>query len=88
MFPGGGQFYNEQNIKGSILLSGAVLSSLIHLDFANKYKNPAAPKFQNKHPKKQSRKTEQPGENQRKTSEQLLKNQRIIKVFCGFGPFV
>ena len=31
--------YNEQKIKGSILLSGAVLSSLAHLDFANKYKN-------------------------------------------------
>ena len=39
MFPGGGQFYNEQKIKGSVLLSGAVLSSLVYLDFANKYKN-------------------------------------------------
>ena len=47
MFPGGVQFYNEQKIKGSILLSGAVLSSLVHLDFANKYKNWPACKFWN-----------------------------------------
>ena len=48
MFPGGGQFYNEQNIKGSILLSGAVLSSLVHLDFANKYKNHDGENFSQK----------------------------------------
>lgn len=48
MFPGGGQFYNEQKIKGSILLSGAVISSLVHLDFANKYKNHDSENFSQK----------------------------------------
>jgi len=48
MFPGGGQFYNEQKIKGSILLSGAVLSSLVHLDYANKYKNHDGENFSQK----------------------------------------
>ena len=37
MFPGGGQFYNDQPIKGSILSSAGIASTYLYLDFSNKY---------------------------------------------------
>ena len=37
MFPGGGQFYNGQPIKGSILSSAGITSAYLYLDFSNKY---------------------------------------------------
>ena len=37
MFPGGGQFYNGQPIKGSILSSAGIASAYLYLDFSNKY---------------------------------------------------
>ena len=39
MIPGGGQFYNNQKIKGYALLGGAIASSYLHFDFAKKYQN-------------------------------------------------
>ena len=38
MFPGGGQFYNDQPIKGSILSSAGIASTYLYLDFSNKYR--------------------------------------------------
>ena len=38
MFPGGGQFYNDQPIKGSILSSAGIASAYLYLDFSNKYR--------------------------------------------------
>tara|TARA_Y100000590_G_scaffold18796_1_gene22345 strand:+ start:54 stop:476 length:423 start_codon:yes stop_codon:yes gene_type:complete len=37
MFPGGGQFYNGQPIKGSILSSAGIASAYLYLDYSNKY---------------------------------------------------
>tara|TARA_Y100000746_G_C15352789_1_gene386655 strand:- start:18 stop:437 length:420 start_codon:yes stop_codon:yes gene_type:complete len=37
MFPGGGQFYNGQPIKGSILSFAGIASAYLYLDFSNKY---------------------------------------------------
>ena len=37
LFPGGGQFYNDQKIKGSVLLGAAVGAGFLYLDNANKY---------------------------------------------------
>ena len=37
LFPGGGQFYNDQKIKGIVLLSAAVSAGFLYLDNANKY---------------------------------------------------
>ena len=37
MFPGGGQFYNGQPIKGAILSSAGIASTYLYLDFSNKY---------------------------------------------------
>ncbi len=39
LFPGGGQFYNGQPIKGGLLIGAAFASGLLYIDFANKYKN-------------------------------------------------
>ena len=39
LFPGGGQFYNGQPIKGGLLIGAALASGLLYIDFANKYKN-------------------------------------------------
>ena len=39
MFPGGGQFYNDQPIKGSILSSAGIASTYLYLDFSNKYRS-------------------------------------------------
>ena len=38
MFPGGGQFYNRQPIKGSFLSSAGIASTYLYLDFSNKYR--------------------------------------------------
>ena len=37
LFPGGGQFYNDQKIKGIVLLGSAVSAGFLYLDNANKY---------------------------------------------------
>ncbi len=37
LFPGGGQFYNDQKIKGIVLLGAAVSAGFLYLDNANKY---------------------------------------------------
>ena len=37
LFPGGGQFYNDQKIKGIVLLGTAVSAGFLYLDNANKY---------------------------------------------------
>ena len=37
LFPGGGQFYNDQKIKGIFLLGAAVGAGFLYLDNANKY---------------------------------------------------
>ena len=37
LFPGGGQFYNDQKIKGILLLGAAVSAGFLYLDNANKY---------------------------------------------------
>jgi|TARA_B100000959_G_scaffold264621_1_gene305299 TM2 domain-containing membrane protein YozV len=37
MFPGGGQFYNGQPVKGSILASTGIASGYLYMDFSKKY---------------------------------------------------
>jgi len=37
MFPGGGQFYNGQPVKGSILASTGIASAYLYIDFSKKY---------------------------------------------------
>ena len=37
MFPGGGQYSNDQPIIGSILSSAGIASAYLYLDFSNKY---------------------------------------------------
>ncbi len=39
LFPGGGQFYNDQPFKGSLLVAGAIGSAFLYLDNSNKYSN-------------------------------------------------
>ncbi len=39
LFPGGGQFYNEQPIKGMLLVGAAIGSAFLYMDNANKYTN-------------------------------------------------
>ena len=39
LFPGGGQFYNDQKIKGIFLLSTAIGTGFLYFENANKYKN-------------------------------------------------
>ena len=38
-YPGGGQFYNNQPLKGSILASAGIASTYLYLDFSAKYNN-------------------------------------------------
>ena len=38
-FPGGGQFYNNQPIKGSLLTSAGIASVYLYYDHSNKYNN-------------------------------------------------
>ena len=35
--PGGGQFYNGQQLKGAALLTGAIVCGLLYIDNSNKY---------------------------------------------------
>ncbi|MBH50922.1 MAG: DUF5683 domain-containing protein [Candidatus Neomarinimicrobiota bacterium] len=37
MLPGGGQFYNGQPVKGSILASTGIASAYLYMDFSKKY---------------------------------------------------
>ncbi|MBC8345973.1 MAG: hypothetical protein ISR82_00705 [Candidatus Marinimicrobia bacterium] len=39
MFPGGGQFYNGQPIKGSLLIGAVLAAGFLYTDYAIKYKN-------------------------------------------------
>jgi hypothetical protein len=39
LFPGGGQFYNDQKIKGIFLLGASIGAGFLYFDHANKYKN-------------------------------------------------
>ena len=39
LFPGGGQFYNDQPIKGSLLIGLALASAALYTDNAKKYNN-------------------------------------------------
>lgn len=39
VFPGGGQYYNGQPIKGAILSTFGVASAVLYMDFSEKYKN-------------------------------------------------
>lgn len=39
LFPGGGQFYNNQYIKGSLLTSSAIASGYFYSDNAKNYKS-------------------------------------------------
>ena len=41
-FPGGGQFYNNQPIKGSLLTSAGIASVYLYYDHSNKYNNSAS----------------------------------------------
>ena len=38
MFPGGGQFYNGQPIKGALLMLATVTFGFMSMDYGNKYK--------------------------------------------------
>ncbi|OUX21201.1 MAG: hypothetical protein CBE10_00555 [bacterium TMED250] len=38
-FPGGGQFYNNQPLKGSLLTSAGIASVYLYYDHSNKYNN-------------------------------------------------
>ena len=37
LFPGGGQFYNEQPVKGMLLAGAAIGSAFLYVDNANRY---------------------------------------------------
>ena len=39
MLPGGGQFYNNQPIKGGLLIVSAIATGYLYMDYGNKYKN-------------------------------------------------
>ncbi len=39
MFPGGGQFYNNQPVKGGLLIGAALAAGFLYLDNANKYQS-------------------------------------------------
>ena len=39
VFPGGGQYYNGQPIKGAVLSTLGVASAVLYMDFSEKYKN-------------------------------------------------
>jgi len=39
VFPGGGQYYNGQPIKGAVLSTLGVASAVLYMDFSKKYKN-------------------------------------------------
>ncbi|MDP6340199.1 MAG: DUF5683 domain-containing protein [Candidatus Marinimicrobia bacterium] len=39
IFPGGGQFYNGQPLKGGLLIGLAAAAAYLYGDYANKYKN-------------------------------------------------
>ena len=39
VFPGGGQYYNGQPIKGAVLSAFGVASAVLYMDFSEKYKN-------------------------------------------------
>ena len=39
LFPGGGQFYNDQKIKGILLLGAALVAGFLYIDSSSKYKN-------------------------------------------------
>ncbi|MAR96328.1 MAG: hypothetical protein CMG36_02090 [Candidatus Marinimicrobia bacterium] len=39
VFPGGGQYYNGQPIKGAVLSTFGVASAVLYMDFSEKYKN-------------------------------------------------
>ena len=39
MYPGGGQFYNNQPLKGSVLTSAGITSAYLYFDFSKKYNN-------------------------------------------------
>ena len=39
VFPGGGQYYNGQPIKGAVLSTFGVASTVLYMDFSEKYKN-------------------------------------------------
>ena len=39
VFPGGGQYYNGQPIKGAVLSTLGVSSAVLYMDFSEKYKN-------------------------------------------------
>jgi|TARA_B110000263_G_scaffold72545_4_gene63430 hypothetical protein len=39
LFPGGGQFYNDQKIKGIFFLGAALGAGFLYLENANKYKS-------------------------------------------------
>ena len=39
VFPGGGQYYNGQPIKGAVLSTLGVASAVFYMDFSEKYKN-------------------------------------------------
>ena len=37
IFPGGGQYYNEQPIKGAVLTTMGLSSAILYLDYSKKY---------------------------------------------------
>jgi hypothetical protein len=39
LFPGGGQFYNDQKIKGILLLGAALGAGFLYIESSSKYKN-------------------------------------------------
>lgn len=39
VFPGGGQYYNGQPIKGAVLSTFGVASAVLYMDFSEKYKS-------------------------------------------------
>lgn len=39
VFPGGGQYYNGQPIKGAVISTFGVASAILYMDFSEKYKN-------------------------------------------------
>jgi len=39
MFPGGGQFYNNQPVKGGLMIGAALAAGFLYLDNANKYQS-------------------------------------------------
>ena len=39
LFPGGGQFYNDQNVKGILLVGAALGAGFLYISNANEYMN-------------------------------------------------